>query len=79
MQIEKCKVQWSFEKEMLILVLAVVQQAEDAVKPRQLAKFRFHSRFQIAEHVMFSMTRPIDLIILVVRISTQDQLNGAIR
>ena len=51
---------------MSIFVLVVVQQPEDALKAGQLAKFRFHSGFQIAEQIMFSVARAVDLIIFVV-------------
>ena len=65
MQIEKCEAQRAVEKKMLIFVFFVVQQFEDTVKPGQLVEFHLRSRFQIAEQVMFSMTRTVHLIIFV--------------
>ena len=55
---------------MLILVLALMQQSEDAVKPRDFLELSFSSGFQIAEQVMFSVTRAVNLIIFTVGIFT---------
>ena len=65
MQVEERQSQRPFEKKMLLLVLIVVKQPEDTVKSDYLPEFCFHSGFQVAEHIMFSMTRPVDLIIFV--------------
>src|SRR5438128_6939609 len=64
-----------FQSELLRMVIvdgvspgrymAFVQQPEDAVKPGHLLELRLRSRFQIAEQVIFSMTRTVDQIILV--------------
>src|SRR6266566_1385611 len=79
MQIEKCEAQRPIEKKMLIFVLFLMQQPEDAVKPKQLVEFRLSSRFQIAEQVMLSMTRTVALIIFVFRIFAQHQFDRIIR
>src|SRR6266576_6475837 len=65
------------EKKMLIFVLLIVQQLEDAVKPGQLVEFRLRCCFQIAKHAMFSMTRTVDLIVFVLWIFA-DQFDRAI-
>ena len=55
-----------FERKCWSLSLIVVKQPGNTVKSGYLPEFCFHSVFQIAKQVMLSMTRPVDLIILVV-------------
>ena len=50
---------------MLIPILIVMKQSVGAVESGYLLEIGFHSGLQIAEQVMFSMTRPVDLIIFV--------------
>ena len=67
-QIEKCEPQWTIEKKIPAFILIVVKELECAVKSGNLGELGFRSGFQIPQHKMFSMTRAVDLVVLVVRI-----------
>src|SRR6266480_6024401 len=63
---------------MPIRIFLVVQNFVNTEEPRQCSKVRLDSRFEITQHVMFSVVFPVNLVVRIARIFAQNQFNRPI-
>ena len=74
MQPEERDPQQTFQQKLSIRIMALVQDFISAEKAGQRSKVRLDPGLEITDHIMFSVTFAVCLIVRIARVFAQDQL-----